>query len=167
MKRNLENFGPTKLLLRQICVIYAMKISEKIVTQATEVRHLFKERFSKIWEIVHPFLQTSNKDIRLCDRNMTDLFSGLFSIFIHLLPLFIISFDILDYPQITNFLHRFVDNEINLNEESSCTQSCSDFKQSRHYQCFEGTLCNPCEGTVRECEDSSVEVHEHILTHKL
>lgn len=65
------------------------------------------------------------------------------------------------YHQITRFVQGYVDNEINLNPDESCKDTCSDYKQTRNYKCSTGTVCaddiaektsTKCNGTVLNCE---------------
>lgn len=66
------------------------------------------------------------------------------------------------YTEIANFLQGFVDNEANLNEKASCAGVCSDYKQTKHFQCQSGSLCDrhvndheqaKCGGIIRDCQD--------------
>lgn len=70
----------------------------------------------------------------------------------------------------TKFLQGFVDNEANLNPESSCSSQCNDYKQTKHFQCETGTLCDTeerddpnlrCNGILREC--SEIDSSELVL----
>lgn len=65
------------------------------------------------------------------------------------------------YTQLTNFLQGYVDNEINLNPDGSCAPYCSDFHETKNYDCKPNTLCaatnmdhnrTRCNGTVRDCD---------------
>lgn len=62
---------------------------------------------------------------------------------------------------ITGFLQGFVDNEINMNREQTCTNTCEDYRMARQYNCHNDTLCgqtlknpriNKCKGVIRDCE---------------
>lgn len=62
-----------------------------------------------------------------------------------------------------NFLQGFVDNEINLNPDGSCSNSCSDYTKTKQFGCANGTMCadpkglakedTTCSGDVRDCID--------------
>lgn len=65
------------------------------------------------------------------------------------------------YHQITRFIQGYVDNEINLNPDESCKQTCWDYKKTRNHKCGGGTLCadsvaehqaTKCNGTIYNCE---------------
>lgn len=62
------------------------------------------------------------------------------------------------YTAITNFMQGYIDNEINLNSDQSCTKTCPDYKQSKNFNCQDGTLCahqnfqkTRCSGDVINC----------------
>lgn len=66
-----------------------------------------------------------------------------------------------EIEMITGFLQGFVDNEINLNREQTCKNTCDDYKIARQYGCHNDTLCaiplknqriNKCKGVLRNCE---------------
>lgn len=73
------------------------------------------------------------------------------------------------------FLQGFVDNEINLNAEGSCSNTCADYKNTKQYGCHKDTPCaatlnkpnkiNHCKGTVRECEfiESDLEICPSVI----
>lgn len=65
------------------------------------------------------------------------------------------------YAQLTNFIQGYVDNQINLNPDGSCTSYCTDYKATKNYGCKANTLCSKnyldqnktrCDGTVRNCD---------------
>lgn len=78
------------------------------------------------------------------------------------------------YAEITNFLQGIVDNEANLNSGSSCAGSCSDYRQTRHFHCQSGSLCDrsindhdprECYGIIRDCQeidDTDVNICETV-----
>lgn len=62
--------------------------------------------------------------------------------------------------QVTNFLTGYIDNEINLNKDGSCWNSCADYKWTKNYRCSDGTFCDQqrrighmasCNGTIVDC----------------
>lgn len=63
----------------------------------------------------------------------------------------------------TNFLQGYVDNELNLNTEDSCTQNCADYTKTKNYLCSPDTVCGEtdtrhrhlsvCKGNVHDCVD--------------
>lgn len=61
-----------------------------------------------------------------------------------------------NYLQITRLLQGYIENEINLNSQGSCTQQCSDYSlaQSRD-ECVKGSICNKqdkCRGNITNCQ---------------
>lgn len=64
--------------------------------------------------------------------------------------------------EVTRFLQGYVDNEVNLNELNDCKKSCSDYKNTQNYLCFNGSYCAndvlqeqndlKCNGAVVNCE---------------
>lgn len=70
---------------------------------------------------------------------------------------------------VTGFLQGFVDNEINLNKESTCKNTCDEYDATRQYGCHNDTVCGQsiknqritkCKGILRDCEyiGSDVEI---------
>lgn len=58
------------------------------------------------------------------------------------------------YDQVTRLLQGYVENEVNLNTDSSCFQSCEDFVDVRTEGCLENELCNKqpkCSGRLHSC----------------
>lgn len=63
--------------------------------------------------------------------------------------------------EITKFLQGYIDNEVNLNAEGTCTLTCNDYQNTRHHECRPDTLCAAlqphhrnavsCKGKVRGC----------------
>lgn len=66
------------------------------------------------------------------------------------------------YHQITRFIQGYIDNEVNMNAEKSCKQSCSDYTNTKSFDCAEKTLCSEyahideastrCKGTIYNCD---------------
>lgn len=66
------------------------------------------------------------------------------------------------YHQITRFIQGYVDNEVNLNADHSCKQTCADYKNTKSYGCEEKTMCaeyahidqasTRCTGTIYNCD---------------
>lgn len=66
------------------------------------------------------------------------------------------------YHQITRFIQGYVDNEVNLNPDSSCKKTCSDYTKTSSYGCSADSPCDPknevdpvvtrCNGTILNCE---------------
>lgn len=66
------------------------------------------------------------------------------------------------YHQITRFIQGYVDNEVNLNADKSCKQTCSDYTSTKNFGCAEKTLCKEyshideasirCKGSIYNCD---------------
>lgn len=61
-----------------------------------------------------------------------------------------------NFLQLTRLLQGYIENEINLNSQGSCTQACSDYSlaQSRD-ECVKGSICNKqekCRGNITNCQ---------------
>lgn len=57
---------------------------------------------------------------------------------------------------VTKFLQGYVENEVALNAEGSCTLTCADYRRTRVSNCMPGSLCETnqqrrCNGALREC----------------
>lgn len=70
------------------------------------------------------------------------------------------------HTEITNFLQGFVDNQINLDEDGSCSKQCTDYHETHHHRCQQNTICDninyekaKCEGTIRECRKIDEDVN--------
>lgn len=69
---------------------------------------------------------------------------------------------IVAYPFVISNIQGYVDNEINLNADKSCRQTCSDFPITKNYGCSKDTLCEDyqhidqssiqCKGTIYNCD---------------
>lgn len=65
------------------------------------------------------------------------------------------------YEQITKFLQGYIDNELNFNQDDTCTNNCEDFTKTEHVRCADKTLCAQnrrhdvavCSGSVRDCKE--------------
>lgn len=66
------------------------------------------------------------------------------------------------YIEISRFYQGYIDNEINLNRDGSCQQTCEEYTETRHYHCADGSFCEYltepqksnliCNGTVFNCQ---------------
>lgn len=76
-------------------------------------------------------------------------------------PFFTLSSD--SFIEISRFYQGYIDNEINMNREGNCRQTCSDFTKTKHYQCAEKTYCRGslepweqskllCKGEITNCQ---------------
>ncbi|XP_033148934.1 uncharacterized protein LOC108595224 [Drosophila busckii] len=58
------------------------------------------------------------------------------------------------YEQVTRLLQGYIENEVNLNAEQSCTQTCEDYDNVRITGCYPDTFCNKqpkCSGRLYNC----------------
>lgn len=61
---------------------------------------------------------------------------------------------------VTKFLQGFVDNEVILNPEGTCTLTCADYKKTYIANCQQGSICatnqvRKCNGVLRNCHGLS------------
>lgn len=64
--------------------------------------------------------------------------------------------------EVTRFLQGYIDNEVNLNPINDCKKSCSEYKNTQNYLCYNGSYCAndvlqeqkdlKCNGAVVDCE---------------
>lgn len=63
--------------------------------------------------------------------------------------------------QLTNFLQGYIDNEINMNSNGSCSMHCRDYRSTWNYGCNKKTICatnyfdlnkTRCDGFIRDCD---------------
>lgn len=66
------------------------------------------------------------------------------------------------YEQITNFLQGFIDNELNFNQEDTCSQNCEDYTKTKNVVCADKTMCTRekihheatvCNGDIYDCTE--------------
>lgn len=155
------------------------------------LRNGFELRYAKIAELARRYLQTSSRNVWTCDPLHYDEGKVFFCSFYRnnwnflslaqlQLNLSYISRGLLASHskddasmQVTNFLSGYVDNEINLNQDSSCWNTCADYNVAQHYRCSDGTFCDQqrragrqaaCDGTVIDCSyiDSSMTICQSV-----
>jgi len=118
-----------------------LKVTEEgaFKQKSDDYRKIFLERYSFIQGNTKSLLEKATKRKWTCDKNN--------------LPA--------TYFQITRFIQGYVDNEINLNPDQSCTQTCSDYSRTQSYGCHRDTLCGQthidpvtsrCNGTIYNCD---------------
>lgn len=117
-------------------------VSGNFRSSAQTLRAKYLERTQQTQEIVKHLLEYSKRDIWRCDPN---------------------HYSIGTYEEVTNFLQGYLDNEVNLNPDGTCQNTCSDYTLSENYQCYDGTYCAQkpegkqrdraiCKGKVVNCE---------------
>ncbi|XP_031620531.1 uncharacterized protein LOC116339051 isoform X2 [Contarinia nasturtii] len=110
--------------------------------QAQDLRDKYLDRTRQTQDIVRHLLENSKRDIWRCDPN---------------------HYTVGTYEEVTNFLQGYIDNEVNLNEESTCQNTCEDYKATKNYRCFDGTYCAlksegaerdraTCKGKIVDCQ---------------
>ncbi|KAH8388542.1 hypothetical protein KR093_009159 [Drosophila rubida] len=67
------------------------------------------------------------------------------------------------YDEVTRLLQGYVENEVNLNNEDSCSKTCPDYQNTTRTGCFEDEFCSKqpqCSGKIYDCQffDSDVSV---------
>lgn len=147
------------------------------------LRTTFRQRYNQLREITKRFLHQADKVVWKCDTVVNNGISFNFnsSNFIIINPKNGFQLAFSSYTEITNFLQGIVDNEANLNSASSCAGTCKDYRQTRHFHCQAGSLCDrsindhdpqECRGIIRNCEeiDDNVNICETVCpiqTHEL
>lgn len=117
-------------------------VSGNFRSSAQTLRTKYLERTQQTQEIVKHLLEYSTRDIWRCDPN---------------------HYSVGTYEEVTNFLQGYLDNEVNLNPDGTCQNTCSDYSLSENYQCYDGTYCAQkpegkqrdraiCKGKVVNCE---------------
>lgn len=94
---------------------------------AQALRTKYLDRGHETQELVKNLLNNSKRDIWRCDPNR---------------------FGVGTFEEVTNFLQGYVDNEVNLNEEQTCRNTCSDYTSTKNYFCTDGTYCGQKEAGV-------------------
>lgn len=100
------------------------------------------DRTHQTQDIVKNLLEYSKRDIWRCDPN---------------------HYTVGTYEEVTNFLVGYLDNEVNLNEDGTCQNTCEDYRVTKNYRCYDGTYCASkpegserdqavCKGDIVNCE---------------
>ncbi|XP_060645335.1 uncharacterized protein LOC132784006 [Drosophila nasuta] len=58
------------------------------------------------------------------------------------------------YEELTRLLQGYVENEVDLNSDGSCSQSCPDYTNTTKMGCFEQKFCSQqpsCSGRIHDC----------------
>lgn len=112
-------------------------------SSAQTLRTKYLDRTHQTQDIVRHLLEYSRRDIWRCDPN---------------------HYTVGTYEEVTNFLQGYIDNEVNLNPEGTCQNTCNDYKITENYgHCYDGTYCalKPagaerdravCKGKIVNCE---------------
>lgn len=107
---------------------------------SNDLRGKYLERTARVQEQVKYLLDTSNRDVWKCDPDVWSIGT---------------------YEEVTRLLQGYIDNEVNLNAENNCKSTCTDYKQTRHHVCQNGTYCSLpdagaeraiCKGTIVDCD---------------
>lgn len=57
-------------------------------------------------------------------------------------------------------MQGYIDNEVNINKDGTCQNTCDEHTITRQYHCQDNTLCSPnyldtnktkCHGNIRDC----------------
>ncbi|XP_055324696.1 uncharacterized protein LOC129579082 isoform X2 [Sitodiplosis mosellana] len=110
--------------------------------QAQALRTKYLDRTHHTQDIVRHLLEYSKRDIWRCDPN---------------------HYSVGTYEEVTNFLVGYFDNEVNLNPDGTCQNTCEDYRVTKNYQCYDGTYCGLkregaerdraiCKGDIVDCQ---------------
>ncbi|KAG4078152.1 hypothetical protein HA402_002204 [Bradysia odoriphaga] len=109
------------------------------IDEASVLRKRFIDQSKMLQKRVRELMGSAKRDIWKCDM-AADFYDG-------------------KDNQVTHLLDGYIDNEVNLNNDNDCTQTCSDYKVAKNFGCFEGTYCEQqvqplarCRGTVVDCQ---------------
>lgn len=109
---------------------YSLARAGSFRRDAQALRTKYLEHTRQTQENVRNYLAYSNRDIWRCDPN---------------------HYTIGTYEEVTNFLNGYLDNEVNLNQEQTCQNTCDDYRVTENFGCFEGTYCaQKTEGAERD-----------------
>lgn len=59
------------------------------------------------------------------------------------------------YVEITQLLQGYVQNEVDLNSEGTCKETCSEYSYTKSHSCYQNLWCRQqkkCEGRVINCQ---------------
>lgn len=116
-----------ELIFFRVCVFV---VAGNFRSSAQALRTKYLERTQQTQEVVKHLLEYSKRDIWRCDPN---------------------HYTIGTYEEVTNFLQGYLDNEVNLNPDGTCQNTCTDYTLSENYRCYDGTYCaQKPEGTQRD-----------------
>lgn len=111
-------------------------------SQAQAMRSKYLDRTHQTQDIVRHLLEYSKRDIWRCDPT---------------------HYTVGTYEEVTNFLVGYFDNEVNLNPDGTCQNTCEDYRLTENYRCYDGTYCAmkpegaerdraTCKGNVVDCQ---------------
>lgn len=117
-------------------------ISGNFRSSAQKFRTQYLDRTHQTQDIVKHLLQYSKRDIWRCDPN---------------------HYTVGTYEEITNFLQGYLDNEVNLNPDGTCRNTCDDYGVTENHMCYDGTYCAQkpegserdraiCRGKIVDCQ---------------
>lgn len=144
------------------------------------MRNSFNAKYGRIAALARANIQLSNKVVWTCDPiNYTegvDDFRSYLTFSVLKNKNFLSKDD--ESIQITNFLTGYVDNEINMNKDGSCWNSCPDYKWAQNHRCSDGTFCDlqrrmghvsACDGTILDCSyiESSMTICQSVSEFEL
>lgn len=155
--------------------IFYFAVADNYSEEVDILRTTFRQRYNQLREITKRFLHQADKVVWKCDTVVNNGISSNFNssnFIINSKNGLQLAFS--SYTEITNFLQGIVDNEANLNSDSSCAGSCKDYRHTRHFHCQAGSLCDrsindhdpqECNGIIRNCleiDDTSVNICETV-----
>lgn len=149
-----------------ICLFLFAETGTPILQQPHEVKDALFHRVDLIRRNVKNLLKIAKRDTWVCDRfpytphgeaKHFDLILEFEKISLFICIFLAVS----GYDQVTKFLQGYLDNELNFNDEETCTNKCEDYTQTRHVRCADKTLCTQnrnenvavCSGEIRDCRE--------------
>lgn len=123
----------------------------------------FQQQYTNFRECIDDMLREANRDLWKCDPNpylnKSIFFQSQIAVCARAENNWYNNFIPDDYyTAVTNFWQGYIDNEINLNGDQSCSNTCEDYRDTKHFQCNENTMCahnnfknKTCNGRVVNC----------------
>nr|XP_026492111.1 uncharacterized protein LOC113397811 isoform X3 [Vanessa tameamea] len=102
--------------------------------EANLTRVRYAERTSRIASAAKSTLAMAKRDLYKCDPKEHKLGET--------------------YEEVTKLLQGYIENEVNLNTEKTCTENCAYYTLTERHGCFEGEYCErqSCKGRIIDCQ---------------
>jgi len=98
------------------------------------MRKNFERRATKAQELMQKVLERADRSLWRCDPNTHKEGSS--------------------YLQITRLLQGYIENEVDLNRDGGCWETCSHYQLTESYGCFKDLYCSKqpkCSGKLLFC----------------
>lgn len=102
------------------------------------MRRNFERRAIKSQELMQKVMETSDRDLWRCDPPVHVEFAAGNG----------------TYIQVTRLLQGFIENEVDLNRDAGCWETCSNYQLTESYGCFKELYCAKqpaCKGKLLFC----------------